>query len=340
MGGHALEQFGIQTVRIDRATYEEVVNSLSNIFSSESRIKNHYIVPSFKSKDSFGDIDVIIQIEPHGHNRDCIHGALNVAFNGLSNLPIYNNGPVTSFAYKLPILKFGKPQDLFQVDVIFTYSADEFTKMCNYHGNGDIGNFIGRIYHALGLKYGHDGLTYQHMNGTYVVGEIDFNLDQHQILEFIGLDSSVTEFETQEDVYNYVMSSPFFHPSLFAFENRNHQARTRDSKRPSYNKFLDYMETKQFPEKPLAGKDYHMVAICTFDKLAEYMTLVKQEAARLASKAILDAKFVAAQSELSGPELGNLMKTLKNNNPPYSMLIDAHNFLAARQDILKQIGDL
>src|SRR3546814_18504796 len=57
-----------------------------------------------------------------------------------------------------------------------------------------------------------------------------------------GLDQG---FETPEDIYSFVASSPFFSSDIFLLENRNAKARMRDKKRKMYMEFLLWCERSE-----------------------------------------------------------------------------------------------
>src|SRR3546814_18901157 len=61
-----------------------------------------------------------------------------------------------------------------------------------------------------------------------------------------GLDQG---FETPEDIYSFVASSPFFSSDIFLLENRNAKARMRDKKRKMYMEFLLWCEAR--PDLPV-----------------------------------------------------------------------------------------
>lgn len=57
-----------------------------------------------------------------------------------------------------------------------------------YLSYNDLGNFIGRIAHGLGLKYGQEGLWYEHMFKNMNVGAVMISQNYPKIYEFLGLD--------------------------------------------------------------------------------------------------------------------------------------------------------
>lgn len=314
MGGNAIKKFNIIPSRINRDEYNSVVDNVNLIINN---IRNLSFEPTFfcdiktfDSKDNFGDLDMLIGFNEH-LNRNSFEDIINRAING-GRFPVIVNGPVSSLVYVLNEVDNESNEKYFQIDLNYVKES-QFEIAYNYHGNGDLGNLLGRIFHNLGLKFGHDGLHYIHRNETYVVGEIVLSTDIEHILSFIGLDYPKNGFcfQSDKEIYDYVMSSPFFHPDFYDLELRNHSARVRDSKRPSYNAFTDYCTSDPCREKPLAGKDYYMVAIYHFNKVKEFNELIKKESERLMRKTVLDPVFISEITGLKDKDLGVAMKELK-----------------------------
>lgn len=339
MGGKAITKY-VQSTRLTKSEFTDVTSCVMATITSakDPASVQHYSglvhaapTKAFASKDSFGDLDVLIGFD-QGFDRASFEHYFNDVCNA-GNVAIVKNGPTSSFAWELADGAF------FQIDLTYT-QAEDFAIGYNYHGNGDLGNFLGRIYHTLGLKFGHRGLIYTHMNGSYVVGEITLSNNFDEILAFIGLDSADAVFDSNEDVYDFVMSSPFFSEQAFLFANRNHAARTRDSKRPSYNGFLQYIADNNVDRKPLAGADYAIVAINHFGKMNEFIDLMTNEAKRVAAKAALNASFISQVSGLTGIELGDLMKTIKHH-PEFSLdSVMAKGFTQTRADVVGFIDSI
>lgn len=204
----------------------------------------------------------------------------------------------------------------FQIDVINTpKGAFDFAKF--YHGKGDIGNLIGRIAHNLGLKFGHNGLWYVHKSSTQVIDEILLSNNPLEVLQFLGFSINNLDdfkFNRIEDVYSFVISSPLFHPSFYQMENRNHTARTRDSKRPNYMGFLKFIESIDPSIKMIANKDYFIQAVFHFRKFEDYRQILRKQAMMIHRKAIIDPSFVAKITGKTGIELGKTMEGIKNQS--------------------------
>lgn len=245
MGGNALKEFG--SVRITPTTYQQFtptfINNLKQIFP-ESRIN---VPASYHNKPDFGDLDVIVENNARLHLSD--H---DVAVR-LSNLygqevPYIKNGPVTSFG--LPTT-----DGLFQVDLIYT-PTKVYEFALDYYSWNDVGNLIGRVAHKFGLKFGHEGMQLVVRENTHVLGYVTITLDFDAALDFLGFSATRYRagFNSIESIYEFVVESRYFNPEIYALENRNHAARVRDKKRPTYTGFLKYCDMLpphqgfQFPE--------------------------------------------------------------------------------------------
>lgn len=193
------------------------------------------VIKSYSAKDSFGDLDIVASKNSKSNE------AIQAVFEALSATHISRNSDVIS--YRVPVednTKWFGSTSFFQVDLIFIDEEDlEFAK--NYFAFNDLGNLIGRIAHAMGFKFGHEGLWYVVRKGTHVLENIKVSSNFGASLTFLGFDAEryLEGFETAEDIYRYVADSAFFNPDIFLLHNRNHAARTRDSKRKTYTGFLE-----------------------------------------------------------------------------------------------------
>jgi hypothetical protein len=291
MGGKVIKNI-VTPVGVNKETYQKVVSFMSCVLHEYQ----FSIIESFDDKQDFGDLDVLV-VEPNYQNINSqINDGLDSVINGSINSMVFDLAKVGEAGY-------------FQIDIINTPKDElEFAKF--YHGKGDIGNLIGRIAHNLGLKFGHDGLWYVYKNDTQVIEEILLSRNPIEVLNFLGFKiDNLEDFKFQgiEDVYQFVVSSPFFCSSFFQMENRNHAVRTRDSKRPNYMGFLNYIEKLDEQNKPIAGKDYFMQAIFYFGKFDLYQQALKKQAMICHRKAIIDPKFVSDFTKKTGIELGKMI---------------------------------
>ena len=240
MGGHALKN--TFTRRYTRSEFDsvskELINALLKTFEKAE-------VPLFfSSKESFGDIDILVSMDNNKLNVD-MSDYINKTF--IPN-EIFHNGNAWSFDYKEV-----------QVDII-TCSGEDFDSNRHYLAFNDLGNFIGRITQKLGLKYGQEGLWCNHYFKEQKIGKIMISKDYPKIFEFLGFDYNrwLEGFETLEDVFEYVINNEQFDAEMFELQHLNKINRERNAKRKSYMSFLEYISenhsdrTYTFPEKKVS----------------------------------------------------------------------------------------
>lgn len=228
MGGKALKN--CTTRRFDSAEYFVIAEKVVKILQDELTVPWHTreieVVKSYRNKPSHGDLDVIVSSEHLPANWVEL---VTAAFNSKE---VVRNGDVTSFEY-----------DEFQVDVIMT-NPETFKEACHYFAYNDLGNLMGKLTRALGVKYGHDGLWYTYVDGTESIGSIKLAYDPVVVFDLLGLDYTrwLDGFDDLEDIFEYVATSKYFTPKVYQLAELNHAGRTRDKKRDTYNKFLAWCE--------------------------------------------------------------------------------------------------
>lgn len=226
MGGNALPR--ANTRRYNRDEYlllsKEITSVLTSLFAISD--KDIEIIKSYHQKETFGDIDILIVAE--SLPQDYVLKLVNHLTLDIDEWT--KDGNVVSFAYKEC-----------QVDLIITPEADFVTSQ-NYFAYNDLGNLLGRLFKRLGIKYGHSGLKLIVRSDHSVLAEILLTKDMREVCDLLQLDYDkfVRGFETLDDIFAYVTSSPYFHPDIFLLDNVNHTSRIRDRKRKTYNAFLDY----------------------------------------------------------------------------------------------------
>jgi hypothetical protein len=309
MGGNAIKKTAPNPVSVQSSLIETVINQAMTAIETAVGDTEIQFLPmrTFKDKVSYGDLDFVVGLPSSVDvaKRHSIEEHLNEILSD-SSYEIVRNGPVSSFAMELG------NNEQFQIDLNYVDIAD-FECAYLYHGNGDLGNLLGRIFAGIGLKYRHTGLYYIHRNEDNIIGDILLTNDTQEIYNVIGLKMPDEPFETREDVFDFVTSSPFFHPSFFTFDNRNNHARQRDSNRPNYMAFLEYIDQKSYRVKPLAGKDFGMSMVFHFGKLAHLFNLMKAEAGRVLAKSVIDPVMIEQSTGLGGQDLGILMKSLRDD---------------------------
>lgn len=264
MGGNALRGLR-ETRRYARDEYHrlvpEVLERLQSVVG-ENRIA---VVPAYRSKESFGDMDIVVELT-HGSAhafRQALARAFDIDFiasdGGTANQLDVGPGAEVAVRTAAQLAASGKTYSFafreLQVDIL-PATPQAFESSLNYFAYNDCGNLLGRIAHAFGMKLGHLGLLYSFKSGDYQFAELEVERDWKRILPAFGWDYATWAqgFETLEDMFRFVATTPFFNRDLFLLHNRNHRSRTRDRKRPSYQQFLVWLE--QQPAGSLPAYDY------------------------------------------------------------------------------------
>ena len=321
MGGHAMKNYGVE--RLTKEQYDEVLSALTPTLPYKT-----VAIPSYRAKDSFGDCDLLTTATDEAFEK-----SLSKDFVLLGKK---KNGSVTSYA-----LKYGSFPP-FQFDLIKA-KEESFKFNYNYLSYNDLGNLIGRIAAAFGFKFAHDGLYilawYSHKGEERSVVRVkeeaktndhaEYRMEKlfisnfNEALEFLGFDSLrfAQGFNTVDDILDFVASSKYFCKDFFLFENRNHDQRRRDSKRPTYTKALEYFDTLTDTK----SRD-EVVKAFRADVATKYPSIinikrsmrkqVKREyvfSRRLNSRRIVWLYNKLFGKQLEGVALGNMMKFLKNN---------------------------
>lgn len=300
MGGRALKP-GL-TRRINKEEFIEISQSIENLI--KDKVDAYYIVQAFSSKESFGDIDVLICPKQDSNIRNLIGDLFKPD-------DLYSNGGCHSFNYRECQIDF----------IVSKPSIFEINK--RYLDYNDLGNFIGRISRGVfGLKFGHDGLWFivrdDKTDQNYDEWLISKDFDR--ILLFLGFDPDRYKqgFEKLEDIFEFVKSSTFFHPKLFYFESLNHQNRTRNRKRDSYCKFVDFcksLDLREYPENYKFTKYYmfeYLKGFLNIDLKDKYIeTIINKRRRQRVRRKILDYLHeLGYQKQELGMRMSHIHKTL------------------------------
>jgi hypothetical protein len=293
MGGNAIEK----ARRVSKQEYEKIIAHIEGqgfYTTLISGYKNFYgkVVKSYRNKEDFGDIDVVIDdrvdivpIFAHFRPKKCAV-----------------NGHVMSFSY-----------DGIQVDFI-RVPAKDIRSTLDYFAYNDLGNLLGKIARGLGLKYGSKGLIYQYKDEREgVIEDIIVTKELTEILTHLGLDPKRYEqgFDNLEDIFEYVASSKHFDPYLYSLSEARQKDRNRDSKRKTYIAFLEWIGQRKFPIRHLPVlKDMNRDAI-----LRNYPH-VQERIAQLDKERCMDKKFrerfngevVSRLTRFNGTLLGQFME--------------------------------
>lgn len=317
MGGNALQ---VKTQRLSAEKYHElvpqIVGAIREIFSARAEV-----IPSFRTKDSFGDLDIIVEKEkvvltPEQAEEakvESIYHQLQEVVSSIFNArEISINGGVLSFDFR----ESETDEVGFQVDLILT-PAEIMDASLNYFSYNDLGNLIGRVAHKMGLTFGHEGLLYPIRSGTHMIGRVLLTRDIDDSLSFLGFDPNRFHqgFETTDEIFNYVHTSKYFNPGLYLLENLNHASRTRDKKRKNYNGFLEYIQVNHREDVfvyPLDKEEWVPMILERYPHASLEIREMKERADKLAKvHKILAGENLTQWTGLVKKDLGVVAKTLR-----------------------------
>lgn len=306
MGGNAIKS--ARRFKKDEffSAAEVLLPKLEQIFKTKV-----HLCQSFKNKDSFGDMDVLVYAENLNHNTEEL---LNINFN---NPEIFHNSNVWSFNY-----------NELQVDLIFT-SPSNWETAISFYSYGDLSNFIGKLFNNYGkmrkyrLRYGYDGLKVSLFENDCKFGSVYLSKDTKRCLEFMGLSYQkfLDGFDDINDVFEYIQTSKYFEGSSFLFENLNHENKNRNKRRPNYILLLDYLEKNNITTKLKWDKteeEYFEDVLNFFSNTkGELRAKVEEEYAKrkrnLAIKEKFNGTMVMEKFGVKGIELGDMLKKFNDS---------------------------
>jgi hypothetical protein len=247
MGGNALQTVVVS--RLNKCVYEtlktKIYNKMNHIFEME-------FLHEIPEKEDFGDLD-ILYVASQTYN---LYDVLQEQFHPVE---IVKNGPVTSFAYT------AECGAIYQIDFIKTSNM----KMSKYYMSyGSFGNILGRIMSFYNLRFGIQGLF---VKVVFPQSSVDIVLsnDPVEICRYWGVEYCET-FATSRDMFQFVCSISFFHPSIFQI---GHQDDKKKTKRPMYTAFLQYIRDEFVPTAVRPEPEDKMKhALLHFNKMLEYET--------------------------------------------------------------------
>lgn len=299
MGGAALKN--VVTRRYMRDEFEIISEELLSLLGTVPEFEKVAMPLFYKTKASFGDADILVGIDKPFDTRKYITETFKPQ-------EIFHNGNCWSFDYKE-----------LQVDLI-TVPLEHFDSNYVYLGYNDLGNYIGRIAHALGLKFGQEGLWYEHYFKGSNLGKIQVSKDFPKIFNFLGLswERWVEGFDTLEDIFEYIAQSKYFNWKMFQLDKLNKINRDRNAKRKSYMSFLEWIdanvadENHEFePQTPEIYLDLAMEEFGSYEIVLEIRKLEYFHCRKLYAQAKFSGAEIRRRFGFEGKELGDRIKAFK-----------------------------
>lgn len=334
MGGNLLKTWNLPEKRLGKTQYENLSKTIVNTFLVDYR--NQYnredanpnlqigIAFSLREKESHGDLDIIVSIPEFGR-----HYWKN--FESFPDYILYKFGyspSRNSNVYSFPV-------EGFQVDVTFV-EQENFQSSLDYCSWGDVGNLLGRIFHRMGLHYGHIGLSFWIRQGLFdnnciwsdndhIYEKTVLTKDMNTICEIGGFDYKVWKngFDTEENAFEFVVNSKYFHKNLFAFENLNNINRVRNKKRPMYARFVEFV--KDIPDKNpefVSKENYALIFQQRFPQLREAIDTYRfQNSIKNCIKVKINGHLIKEMfPELEGQQIGNILSSIREEYSDVDLL--------------------
>lgn len=339
MGGNAL------SVPVRRMSKEEICAAqkhIQDVLKKELGLSS-FGIPAFRQKETFGDIDIIVerdrQIGDDGIPRFFQEDLMDIAQTHFYARDFAPNTNMLSFDYRTA----KNDPEGFQVDLIQT--PPEFIQTSiSYYSYNDLGNFIGRIAHKMGVKFGHEGLLYLYREGNHLFRTLTISQDNDDILTCLGYDPQRYNqgFDTLQEIFEFAASTQYFNKDLFLLENRNHRARTRDRKRANYSAFLTFAENNSLPQYDYSQyEDKSLWLPHLFSHFPSFKNEFEQTQkdfnAHQLFKERFNGKILGSATGLQGKELGAFMGAFKQHlgddliglvqNDPHAIAQSAQEFL-------------
>ena len=342
MGGNLLKTWNLPEKRIPTSEYNQIKDELCNKFRGDGKCNRPVpspfvkVAPSIRDKETHGDLDIII-----GRFTDA---DIHMLWKGESDFGKYLEN---EFGYK-PFKNsnvYSFPYQGFQVDVTF-HPMNDFYMAVDYSSWGDLGNIMGRVFHKMGLHFGHSGLSFwirqglfdanvQWSDSDHIYHKTVLTTNMMDICEVGGFDYKRWSkgFNTEKDAFDFVINSKYFNKDLFALENLNHTNRTRNRKRGMYMRFIEYVADCNKVGEPFRSKhEYSLIMQCRYPQLQRDINNFRlvYEVDKVVKEKV-NGKLVAEWcnlSEADGPLIGKIMSEVRK--------IPKHTLLEMSQEKIKE----
>ncbi len=300
MGGTALEILGVQTRRQSRPELDKIFTEVYLLLAPYCT--NFQETIFYRRKDSFGDLDILISSDTRETITVLHEKIIKLVEEGHSK-GVVRNDTVLSFEWSE-----------LQVDLIWFHN-DEFDTAEFYYSYNDLHNLIGKIADYHGLYFGQWGLKWDVHIGQKTL-KVILETDRRKIYEALGYDYDqyLKGFDSIEEIFDFVLTSPRFDYRAFLPENMDYRNRTRNKKRPLYQRFLVFLEDKPKIEAKLPPYSEEEIFEKWSHRGVKLQYLIFQR--DILNEAIVREKFsgytVQQLTGLQGKALGTVMANFKN----------------------------
>lgn len=300
MGGNAIK--GAFTRRYQKDEFDKILPII--LEKAKKKFSDAVSTTYFKSKDSFGDADILILVD-----KPIEFDIKQWIIDEFNSKEVIQNSHVYSFEF-----------NELQVDFILTKKSSWETSQV-YFSYNDLHNLIGKVAHKFGLKWGFRGLEYVYRIDGKVLGEITVTKDYRKALDFLGFDVKRYDetFDNLNEIFDFVTSSKYFNPWMFDFETLNRINRERDQKRATYAAFVKHVASMKNKGKDAfhyfySDKKVYLGLIDRFFPgfLKEYRSLEKKEERKRTIHTLFNGRIIMERFSIEGKELGNAIRNFEN----------------------------
>jgi hypothetical protein len=302
MGGALLNKiFNLPTQRLSKEQYLVAVEMVKSKLKERFPDSKMSEAPSFKSKDSYGDADFLLERIPHLDYTKPL-------------FEIFGYKPhVNGDCYSVPV-KVG--EGFFQVDIIVVNYFETALAYFNTH----FGCLGGVVANTVGLRLGNDGLRLKIPLDKLVEGfpHHEFALflitrDVKEIFEILDFNyEEFGDFNNEGELFRFIASSKYFVPSRFYLENLNHENRSRNKKRPEYLKFIEFCQSYFLDREKIDKAAFKEMILEKYPHIKGEIEEKKQKLQEyLAAREKFNGDLVTELTFLTGKELGDFIRKFK-----------------------------
>jgi hypothetical protein len=313
----------------------EEFNNVSQYIINKFKEYNIVVVvpPFYRSKSSFGDIDLLTTNEQlaafdkdwrdviiesfanDGHSFICADKTDSEQIQEVRKKSGGLPKGITSFLF----------DNQYQVDIIYVPETS-FQRTLDVLSWNDVAGMVGDMLRTIGMRFSSKhgvgveiGLG-KHTNvwmpeNANSIYWFDCGFDVALKLAGLSVEQYKHGFDTQEESFDYIIGSELYYSRCIDFTNGNYEKRKRQQKRTTFIKFLEYVEKKPTIEKKyidLNLKLQQLGDLIGIGNIKELLTsYAKKESTRCNMSAIIrDARIHCIQQAMDAvyPELSLVEK--------------------------------
>lgn len=343
MGGNALQHLGASRLQREEALdlTERALTRLQQLFAELGLPSpTASAIRAYASKDSFGDVDLVVNNRIRELISDERMGELLASLSvDAKPLPYVTDTPNPETLTKAPLVSYGvrlSSGALAQMDLLYT-EPEHFQSTVDIYAWNDLGGHIASVLKMWGLTLTDKGLFFRVYDETALVGIIHLESDFTRILALFGWDVDAWRkgFDTLEDTFRYLTSSRYF--SRQAFARMNHRARKRGQRRANFAKLTEFLEANppknefNYPENERLMKPELWRKFPGF--LPQHVTMMADYRNRKAARSKFNGNLVSEWTGLHGKALGDLMDAYRASKADFGAYLVNHSEDELKLDI-------